>query len=528
MKKSMLMLALIPVLGLTACGGSDSSDSVDSTVPVEVINEIPVVDAGAEQTVVSAQEVTITASISDDDEVVTTWSQTSGTTVTINQVDSTTITFTAPELENQEVLTFELTVDDGTNAVVSDSVDIIVTPQTTTTVSSLSSWIINNETSSEKIASTSGSVLVNVQVAEMVTVVEDSLDVEYAYVETTGIPKYDVTITESIVEQLNQRPKAATDFSSGSTSAVAGQVVTFGEDIGYNSSTENCLDTGGDGYWPPGPGCPTEQTTQAYFPAEPTVIDETEEACETGLGKIGLMVNGTSIYNWGDGMSEGNNVWYSLAPVAEQYDVDICGGHAAQGDYHHHFYTSCLATLVGDSSDAHSPIYGFAADGYPLYGPYESENTLAISGWKIRDYGLDASEGGCSTEGERSCILVDPADISQGVETVANGPAIGEDVNTLSGNVLAADDGYFYEDYYFANETVTGAQLDKHNGHDTNDGKGYHYHITLTQDADGTLMPAYPYTIGPDFKGELATNSISQCGTSAAGGGPPGGGPPNG
>jgi hypothetical protein len=141
------------------------------------------------------------------------------------------------------------------------------------------------------------------------------------YVETSGIPKYDVTITAAMVDALNQRPKAATDFSSGITSAVAGQVVTFGEDIGFNSSNQNCPDTGGDGYWPPGPGCPTEQGKQAYFVVEPTQISADEEDCETGLGKIGLMVNGTSIYNWGDGQSFGDNLWFNLGLAQKLIDI---------------------------------------------------------------------------------------------------------------------------------------------------------------------------------------------------------------
>jgi hypothetical protein len=239
-----------------------------------------------------------------------------------------------------------------------------------------------------------------------------------------------------------------------------------------------------------------------------------------------LMVNGTSIFGWGDGMSYGNNIWYNLAPVAEQYDVDICGGHAAQGEYHHHFYTSCLADLIGDNATDHSPIYGYSADGYPLYGPYESNGLLAISGWSTRDYGAAVSAGGCGTPEQRSCILLDEYDISQGVDTtVAAGPDIGDAVTTLSGNSLAADDGYYLEDYYYAGATATGAQLDQHNGHDNNDNRGYHYHITLTETA-GKLSPSFPYTMGPRFYGELSDNAPTSCGGAQIGGGLPGGGPP--
>ncbi|WP_268892978.1 hypothetical protein [Psychromonas sp. L1A2] len=33
-----------------------------------------------------------------------------------------------------------------------------------------------------------------------------------------------------------------------------------------------------------------------------------------------------------------------------------------------------------------------------LYGSYESNGELPISGWKIRDLGASESEGGCNTD----------------------------------------------------------------------------------------------------------------------------------
>ncbi|MEH6447039.1 MAG: YHYH protein [Oleispira sp.] len=93
---------------------------------------------------------------------------------------------------------------------------------------------------------------------------------------------------------------------------------------------------------------------------------------------------------WGGGQSESEDNDTGIGGSADLAswiinDVDVCGGHAAQGDYHHHFYTHCLADLVADDGSQHSPIYGFSADGYPLYGPYEDDGSLALSGWEIRD-----------------------------------------------------------------------------------------------------------------------------------------------
>jgi len=72
------------------------------------------------------------------------------------------------------------------------------------------------------------------------------------------------------------------------------------------------------------------------------------------------------------------------APAAEAYDPDICPGHSAMGTYHHSNPT-CLADQLGYDW-YRSPIYGFAADGVPIAGPWVSDNTLARSSWRIRDY----------------------------------------------------------------------------------------------------------------------------------------------
>lgn len=368
-----------------------------------------------------------------------------------------------------------------------------------------SPWIINNSTLSTYIYEdtlTSG-VVEDAQTVETVTID----DVEYTKVEATDIPKYNVVITQDMVDALNDRPNANDDFTSGETTAVVGETYEFGQDIGYVEDTEesqNCIVTGGIGYWPPGPACPTEQEVEAYFPVSPV---DTDEECATGANSIGLLVNGAAIFNWGDTFTYATSTWYNVAPVAEQYDVDICNGHSANGAYHHHSYTSCIATLVDDEADGHSPIYGYSADGYPLYGPYESDGVLAISGWVKRDYSLTNAEGGCnSTDGERTCVLVDEYDVSQGttdLDSSEYGPDVGVEVETLSGNLIAADEGYYYEDYYYAQNTVTGEQLDEHNGHDTGDGKGYHYHTTLAYDDEGTLTGSFPYHMGPTFKAEL-------------------------
>jgi hypothetical protein len=495
------------------------TDSVTITVNAqETTDTSPVVDAGADQTIDSAASVTLTATITDDDTNYTiAWTQTSGTDVTLSDSTSASTSFTAPAATEDETLVFEIAVNDGVNDTVTDSVSVTVEAEGTTTTES-DIWIINNtDAVSTHItdASTGEGILVDVQ-----SVTEETVDgATYTVVTTQGIPEYDVTITQDMVDVLNDRPKASSDFTDGTTTAVAGDLVEFGADIGYISTGDNCDTTGGYGYWPKGPACPQADEREVYFPTDPT---PTTEVCENGLGKVGLMVNGSSIYNWGDGMSWAQDgTWLNLAPVAEQYDVDVCGGHSANGDYHHHFYTSCLATLLGDEGDEHSPIYGYAADGYPIYGPWHSDGVLATSAWTTRDYSSSTTETGCD-DGTRSCTMVDAYDVSLGTETATDGPAFDETVSTLSGNELTATNGYYYDDYYWNSDLTDlgGQYLDQYNAH-TDEERGYHYHITLSDDGDGTYSPAFPYVIGLRFAGELEDNAVASCDSGDTMMGPP-------
>jgi hypothetical protein len=514
-----IMVALC-CAGLVACGNNESQITNDETTVTS--NATPAITLESTLTAASGDTVVITAQVTDDDEPTISWSQQSGEAVTLSGANTNTVSFTAPDVATDSEIVLQVTVDDGVNSPVTSTVTVTITAKTAS-VPNANVWLINTEDKRSTYIFDGGEgVPYNVQLVEQRQETIDGTEQAFTYVEATGIPDYSITMTQEQIDALNSRPRADTDFLFGYTTANVGDVVEFGQDIGYNSSAENCNDTGGAGYWPPGPVCPTNQSYKAYFTESPEP-KSAEEECNTALNTVGLMVNGTAIFGWGDGHSYGQGVWYYLAPISEQYDVDICGGHAAMGDYHHHFYTSCLADLVGDKGDAHSPIYGYAADGYPVYGPWESAGVLAVSGWKTRDYGAETSAGGCGTPGERSCILNDPTDLSQGVSVVENGPDIGAEVTTLSGNKLAATDGYFYEDYYYAGLEAKGAQLDEHNGHDNNDGRGYHYHITLTQDASGKLTPAYPFTVGPTYAGKLPSNAIAQCTTDVAPPPPPGG-----
>ena len=41
--------------------------------------------------------------------------------------------------------------------------------------------------------------------------------------------------------------------------------------------------------------------------------------------------------------------------------------------YHYHKYPVCVKSPFVDEGEEHSPLIGFAFDGFPVYGPYEVE-----------------------------------------------------------------------------------------------------------------------------------------------------------
>jgi len=109
----------------------------DSTTPLETgqtapTNTAPVSNAGADQSVASDALVTLdgTASSDPDDDTLTyAWSQTSGTTVTLSNSAASNPSFTTPALsvgDDDEVLVFSLTVNDGTVDSSSDTVKVTV------------------------------------------------------------------------------------------------------------------------------------------------------------------------------------------------------------------------------------------------------------------------------------------------------------------------------------------------------------------------------------------------------------------
>ena len=116
-----------------------------------------------------------------------------------------------------------------------------------------------------------------------------------------------------------------------------------------------------------------ERLSTYYLPLEPKdnparrVTDEHNANGALHMGPIGLAVNGVVFFNPFD---MGNQDATDM--------MDRCCGHPnPMSQYHYHKYPVCVNTPWDDDGAGHSPVIGWAFDGYPVYGPYESAGVMA-------------------------------------------------------------------------------------------------------------------------------------------------------
>ncbi|MEO6046801.1 MAG: YHYH protein [Candidatus Kapaibacterium sp.] len=251
------------------------------------------------------------------------------------------------------------------------------------------------------------------------------------------------------------------------------QKVQYSTGFVYISCT--CIPGYDIGPWAGNPNQPANQNF--IFKLTRTPARNTGTAVGTPLGHIGIWRNGVSMFNAKDARSYNNGgAWNQNAIVVEGSSFDSCLGHPApNGEYHHHLNPRCLY----DDRDSlhHSPIIGYAFDGYPMYGAYGFASTNGIgpitrmrSGYRLRD--------------------ITKRTTSPTGATVAAGPDV-------SSQYLL---GYYVEDFEFVNGL---GDLDEHNGRfcvtPEYPGGTYAYFITL----DATGIAVYPYTVGPTYYGVI-------------------------
>ncbi len=288
-------------------------------------------------------------------------------------------------------------------------------------------------------------------------------------------------------------------YSTNTTieNAVAGILANVGTDA-YSSTEVYIYATGLPSYnmgpYGSDPNLPTNQKRTFEISLTPTPAT-THTA--TGLGPIGMAVNGVAIFNPWDGnyynVSNGHvgtspvaGYWQQNANIFEASTFDVGPGHPAPGGtYHYHEEPTSLINQVdpGNTGQHASPVIGYAADGYPIFGPY---------GYVVNAQGqvVDGSNGQPEVELMTS---------SYQENTYTNG------VRPDGGPTTSVEpDGSYLQDFTYVAGSGT---LDQYNGRFAvapgyPDGT-YGYYVTAT----------YPYIIGPDFYGTVDTKDLANGGT---------------
>jgi hypothetical protein len=251
------------------------------------------------------------------------------------------------------------------------------------------------------------------------------------------------------------------------------------------------------GPWTGDPNIPSNQNFVFKITRNP--VQNTGTLDSVGLGQIGVWSNGVVAYNASDGMSYNNKgIWHRNAYYFEGASFDNCLGHPdAHGCYHHHVNPSCLYN--DKDSTHHSPIIGYAFDGYPIYGAYGYSNPASSSSGIKR----------MTSSYQLRTHMVNRDTLPNGtiLASAKYGPAV-------SGTYPLGD---FMEDYTY---TASSGDLDDHNGRycvtPEYPGGTYAYFVTI----DSKQTPVYPYVLGYTYYGTV------QSGNTAPAGGhntPPGG-----
>ncbi|MGB1032595.1 MAG: YHYH protein, partial [Flavobacteriales bacterium] len=278
------------------------------------------------------------------------------------------------------------------------------------------------------------------------------------------------------------------------------------------------------GPYPDGnPALATDNEWLFRIPINPTPASN---ATTTPMGPIGVFVNGVPMYNDADGasyssqqnaddMMGGDGVWNRNAILAENDGFDCAKGHPSPifngppgqgslegGTYHHHqnpVAFNLAEVVLSDICDmyladglytidetVHSPLIGFAFDGYPVYGAVGYANADGTGGLEI--IASSYQERDITTR----TTYADGSTVTAGPDVSAQYPI-----------------GWYKEDY----EYVAGSgHLDEFNGREcvTPEYPDGTYAYFATVDADHNSV--YPYLVGPQYYGVVDQSNFTSMG----------------
>lgn len=328
-----------------------------------------------------------------------------------------------------------------------------------------------------------------------------------------------------ITSWLQNTTQTGSYYNQGNSNPIDNGILYNCQEVSY-SANYVYIKTHGIPAYPTGPfldGNPSQaedQNSILRFPLNPQ--PETGTLTPTTMGRIGIFINGASLYDNRDGVQwdTGSNAlcggpgnppcpggptavmaWSRDAVPAEKPGFDCSKGHPAMGQYHHHQNPSAFKLdlqvvsticnlydadgLYAIDSTTHSPLIGFAYDGYPIYGAYGYKNSDGTGGIARMKSSYELASYSVRTH------------YPNGTD-VDDGPAV--DATYFL--------GYFREDYQFISHPEED-YLDEHNGRwcvtPEYPSGTYAYFCTV----DENWNSAYPYAVGPTFYGQWADREVT-------------------
>lgn len=333
-------------------------------------------------------------------------------------------------------------------------------------------------------------------------------------------------LSPAITSWLQNTTETGSYYMSGNSTAIDNGILVNCQKVEYSSDFVYVTATGIPAY-PTGPfldGNPSQAENQnSIFKFTLNPQENTGTPTSTTGGNIGVFINGVALFDYRDGVAwnpatnalcggPGNppcpggpmalNDWNRDAIPAEKAGFDCAKGHPAMGNYHHHQNPSAfkldldVVSTICNMYDAeglyvidsttHSPLLGYAYDGFPIYGAYGYKNedgtggiTRMKSGYQLRNIATRT-------------LAPDGTDVDDGPD--------------VDGTYFL---GYFREDYEFVEHAGEEDYLDEHNGRvcitpEYPNGT-YAYFATV----DENWNSAYPYAVGPSFYGVYSNASVT-------------------
>lgn len=321
----------------------------------------------------------------------------------------------------------------------------------------------------------------------------------------------------AIIKWLQNTTQTGSYYASGNPNTIPNNILVNCQEVSYSANFAY-IKTAGVPAYPTGPfqdGNPSNATNQnAIFRMPLNPVQNTGTPTATNGGNIGIFINGVALFDYRDGVAWNNTTqalcggpgrapcpggpmatqaWNRDAVVAERAGFDCAKGHPAMGNYHHHQNPSAFKLdlnvissicnlydadgLYAIDSTQHSPLIGFAYDGFPIYGAYGYKNA----------------------DGSGGIVRIRSGYQLRNITTRTNGPAVSATYPL----------GYFREDYEYVAHAGQDEYLDVHNGRvcktpDYPDGI-YCYFATV----DANWNSAYPYVVGPTFYGVSANRKVA-------------------